>query len=147
MVNEIVESMGISSTEFEAGYTKYLRNLDQSLMKKIFFTEGKDKLIMTILSSYFKSIDLFVSSKESLNRLNFLKSLTNFQKPQEWFPKTRRLKRKIIMNVGGTNSGKTHRTLNKLEKTTGNGIISIINMLCCYFFLFFLAYKVFIVVH
>lgn len=36
--------------------------------------------------------------------------------PAEWFPKARRMKRKIVMHVGPTNSGKTHNSLKALAK-------------------------------
>lgn len=39
--------------------------------------------------------------------------LTN---PAEWFPEARKMKRKIIMHVGPTNSGKTYHSLNKLKQ-------------------------------
>lgn len=35
--------------------------------------------------------------------------------PSEWFPEARKLKRKIIMHVGPTNSGKTYNALQKLK--------------------------------
>lgn len=36
--------------------------------------------------------------------------------PAEWFPQARKMKRKIIMHVGPTNSGKTYRSLQKLAQ-------------------------------
>lgn len=36
--------------------------------------------------------------------------------PEEWFPQARRMKRKLIMHVGPTNSGKTHNSLKALAK-------------------------------
>ncbi|KAG0654831.1 RNA helicase [Maudiozyma exigua] len=35
--------------------------------------------------------------------------------PSEWFPEARKIKRHIILHLGPTNSGKTHRALNKLK--------------------------------
>lgn len=36
--------------------------------------------------------------------------------PAEWFPEARKMKRKLIMHVGPTNSGKTHNSLQKFAK-------------------------------
>lgn len=36
--------------------------------------------------------------------------------PAEWFPRARRMKRKIVMHVGPTNSGKTYHSLQALAK-------------------------------
>lgn len=43
-------------------------------------------------------------------------SLLDFSNPAEWFPEARKMKRKIIMHVGPTNSGKTYNSLQKLSK-------------------------------
>ncbi|SMN22813.1 similar to Saccharomyces cerevisiae YPL029W SUV3 ATP-dependent RNA helicase, component of the mitochondrial degradosome along with the RNase Dss1p [Maudiozyma saulgeensis] len=36
--------------------------------------------------------------------------------PSEWYPETRKIKRHIILHLGPTNSGKTHRALKKLRE-------------------------------
>ncbi|ODQ82300.1 hypothetical protein BABINDRAFT_158923 [Babjeviella inositovora NRRL Y-12698] len=36
--------------------------------------------------------------------------------PAEWFPEARKIRRKVIMHVGPTNSGKTYRALLRLER-------------------------------
>ncbi|CCE83433.1 Piso0_004008 [Millerozyma farinosa CBS 7064] len=43
-------------------------------------------------------------------------SLIDLSNPAEWFPEARRMKRKLIMHVGPTNSGKTYNSLQKLAK-------------------------------
>ncbi|EGW33156.1 uncharacterized protein SPAPADRAFT_71052 [Spathaspora passalidarum NRRL Y-27907] len=40
----------------------------------------------------------------------------DFSNPSEWYPNARKMKRKIVMHVGPTNSGKTYHSLLKLEK-------------------------------
>ncbi|EGV65271.1 P-loop containing nucleoside triphosphate hydrolase protein [Yamadazyma tenuis ATCC 10573] len=40
----------------------------------------------------------------------------DFSNPAQWYPETRKMKRKIVMHVGPTNSGKTYQSLKKLEK-------------------------------
>ncbi|GMM30859.1 ATP-dependent RNA helicase [Martiniozyma asiatica (nom. inval.)] len=53
------------------------------------------------------------------NDQNFNKNLTmnimNMDHPYEWYPAARKLKRKFIMHVGPTNSGKTYNALKRLE--------------------------------
>lgn len=44
------------------------------------------------------------------------KSMIDFSNPAQWFPEARKMKRKIIMHVGPTNSGKTYHSLQKLSK-------------------------------
>lgn len=44
---------------------------------------------------------------------DFMVDLAN---PAEWFPAARRMRRKLVMHVGPTNSGKTHASLQKLAK-------------------------------
>ncbi|GMG21777.1 unnamed protein product [Ambrosiozyma monospora] len=59
------------------------------------------------------------SYNDASNIQNFNNNLTfnimDIDNPYEWFPKARRLKRKFIMHVGPTNSGKTYNALKKLE--------------------------------
>ncbi|KAG7660558.1 uncharacterized protein J8A68_005977 [[Candida] subhashii] len=40
----------------------------------------------------------------------------DFSNPAQWFPLARKMKRKLIMHVGPTNSGKTHHSLLKLSQ-------------------------------
>ncbi|KAI5951841.1 SUV3 [Candida jiufengensis] len=45
------------------------------------------------------------------------KSLIDFSNPAQWFPEARKMKRKIIMHVGPTNSGKTYNSLQELSNS------------------------------
>lgn len=45
-----------------------------------------------------------------------MKSLSNLTLPHDWYPEARSMKRKIIMHVGPTNSGKTHQALQRLQE-------------------------------
>lgn len=47
--------------------------------------------------------------------------MLDFRFPQEWFPATRTMQRKIHVHVGPTNSGKTYNALQALEKSK-NGV-------------------------
>lgn len=40
----------------------------------------------------------------------------DLQRPENWFPEARKMRRKIIMHVGPTNSGKTHYSLQEFAK-------------------------------
>lgn len=44
-------------------------------------------------------------------------SMVDLSNPSEWFPAARKMKRKIIMHVGPTNSGKTHHALQRLKES------------------------------
>lgn len=55
-------------------------------------------------------------SREIVSGLVANKQL-DLSRPHEWYPQARKLRRKIIMHVGPTNSGKTHRALQRLRET------------------------------
>ena len=54
------------------------------------------------------------SRSKTLNILRNIREATDFSHPAEWFPLARTMRRKIIMHVGPTNSGKTHQALQAL---------------------------------
>jgi len=54
------------------------------------------------------------SSNTTVNVLRSIREATDFSHPAEWFPEARSIKRRIIMHVGPTNSGKTHQALQAL---------------------------------
>ena len=54
------------------------------------------------------------SSENTLGVLRNIREATDFSHPSEWFPSARSIKRRIIMHVGPTNSGKTHQALQAL---------------------------------
>ncbi|KAK9235471.1 P-loop containing nucleoside triphosphate hydrolase protein [Lipomyces kononenkoae] len=43
------------------------------------------------------------------------RQLANMDRPEEWYPHTRQMKRKWILHVGPTNSGKTYTALQRLQ--------------------------------
>jgi ATP-dependent RNA helicase SUPV3L1/SUV3 len=47
-------------------------------------------------------------------RIRSLRQAADLSYPADWYPKARRIRRKIIMHVGPTNSGKTHNALRAL---------------------------------
>ena len=53
-------------------------------------------------------------SNKTVNILRNIREATDFSHPAEWFPSARSIKRRIIMHVGPTNSGKTHQALQAL---------------------------------
>lgn len=55
--------------------------------------------------------------KYRIENASFEKPKVDFSNPAEWFPEARKMKRKIIMHVGPTNSGKTYNSLIKLSKS------------------------------
>ena len=54
------------------------------------------------------------SNSITTNLLRSIREATDFSHPAEWFPDARTLRRRIIMHVGPTNSGKTHKALQAL---------------------------------
>ncbi|KAK9455423.1 P-loop containing nucleoside triphosphate hydrolase protein [Dipodascopsis uninucleata] len=52
---------------------------------------------------------------------NLTANLTNMRYPEEWYPAARRMKRKWVLHVGPTNSGKTYNALKRLQES-GSGV-------------------------
>lgn len=51
---------------------------------------------------------------QTVEKVRDLVAATNIPPPPDWFPKTRRMKRRFILHIGPTNSGKTHHALRAL---------------------------------
>ncbi|KAF1805349.1 P-loop containing nucleoside triphosphate hydrolase protein [Mucor lusitanicus] len=66
-------------------------------------------------SAFLKYAEAFIP-EEKLEKFNSLRSISDIRFPSEWFPEARQMKRKIILHVGPTNSGKTYRALKRLEQ-------------------------------
>ncbi|KAJ3415112.1 ATP-dependent RNA helicase supv3l1, mitochondrial [Chytridiales sp. JEL 0842] len=62
----------------------------------------------------------YISSKVSNenNNIDTLMRFSDLRTPAEWYPEARLMKRRIIMHVGPTNSGKTYRALQRLEQAS-----------------------------
>lgn len=78
-----------------------------------------DYIIEKLMYMKFKPYYLqFIYGDES-NSQNFndnmMLNIMDVDNPYEWFPEARKLKRKFIMHVGPTNSGKTYNALKRLE--------------------------------
>ncbi|CEP61975.1 ATP-dependent RNA helicase SUV3 LALA0_S04e04896g [Lachancea lanzarotensis] len=64
----------------------------------------------------------FIFEQEMLPLVSPIRSSTNsaedidISNPAEWFPEARKLRRRIIMHIGSTNSGKTYRALQRLKQ-------------------------------
>jgi ATP-dependent RNA helicase SUPV3L1/SUV3 len=71
---------------------------------------GYDRLILPHLF-------WFIQSNYDLKTTNFgdLMLLSDLRSPAEWYPEARKMKRKIIMHVGPTNSGKTYQALQRFK--------------------------------
>lgn len=78
-----------------------------------------DYIIERLVYDRMKPLNLQYYYNDTSNIQNFNKNLTlnimDIDHPYEWFPEARKLKRKFIMHVGPTNSGKTYHALKCLE--------------------------------
>src|SRR5579859_1851798 len=73
---------------------------------------GLDSLILKYFNLY--SLTHGHSSLKELGRHNAA-AFADMRNPGEWYPGARNMRRKIIMHVGPTNSGKTYQALRRLE--------------------------------
>jgi hypothetical protein len=74
-------------------------------------------LLMTISSDVVPDLAKFITSRHSdFEKYRVLEQHTDLTKPQEWYPRARLDKRKIIFHAGPTNSGKTYNALLRLKQ-------------------------------
>ncbi|KAG0202596.1 RNA helicase [Mortierella sp. NVP41] len=66
---------------------------------------------------------------DTLFRLLRLREISDLRYPAEWNPAARLMKRKIIMHVGPTNSGKTHNALLRLQSAESGAYLSPLRLL------------------
>ncbi|KAF9921990.1 RNA helicase [Linnemannia zychae] len=66
---------------------------------------------------------------ETLFRLTRLREISDLRYPAEWNPAARLMKRKIIMHVGPTNSGKTYSALQRLQSAETGTYLSPLRLL------------------
>ncbi|KAG0341907.1 RNA helicase [Podila humilis] len=66
---------------------------------------------------------------DTLFRLSRLREVADLRYPAEWNPSARLIKRKIIMHVGPTNSGKTHNALLRLQAAESGAYLSPLRLL------------------
>ncbi|KAI9355226.1 P-loop containing nucleoside triphosphate hydrolase protein [Pilaira anomala] len=81
------------------------------------YTEFIDR---ALLSAFYHFAEPLLP-KDIVEKFGSLKKISDLRFPSEWFPDARQMKRKIILHVGPTNSGKTYRALKRLE-TAESGI-------------------------
>ncbi|VEU23746.1 DEKNAAC104991 [Brettanomyces naardenensis] len=78
-----------------------------------------DGIMERLVYNSMKPHNLQFVYNDASNNQNFNNNLTfnimDIDNPYEWFPEARKLKRKFIMHVGPTNSGKTYHALKRLE--------------------------------
>jgi hypothetical protein len=80
------------------------------------YTHRGIRALDPLLLKYFKAY-YFTHGHPSLKSVDRSKAIeaADLRNPGEWYPGARNMRRKIIMHVGPTNSGKTYQALRKLE--------------------------------
>lgn len=69
---------------------------------------------LVLIREFYKFLEK--EGPESVQRILVpLRELTDLRFPTEWYPAARYMKRRVIMHVGPTNSGKTYNALKRLE--------------------------------
>ncbi|KAG0260493.1 RNA helicase [Mortierella polycephala] len=86
------------------------------------------KLDKVIWDSFFKHSEKLLP-EETLLRLSRMRDISDLRFPEEWNPHARLMKRKIIMHVGPTNSGKTHQALMRLQAAESGAYLSPLRLL------------------
>ncbi len=60
-------------------------------------------------------------SGKSVSQADAIRAIADLRSPQTWFPAARRMKRKWVVHIGPTNSGKTYQALSRLAAAS-NGV-------------------------
>lgn len=98
-------------------------NLVPKYIISYFDVKQKSDLITIIFSKLLYKSYLEMKLQSATNKLSNNEldvdsiSMVDLSNPSEWFPEARKMKRKIIMHVGPTNSGKTHHALSKFRES------------------------------
>lgn len=88
----------------------YRQNISRELVD---FYQLEDKSLLTemiIMKLFYKHY-----TEMNIMKVSEMDRSIDFLNPAQWYPETRKMKRKIIMHVGPTNSGKTYQSLQKLQ--------------------------------
>ncbi|KAJ2763896.1 RNA helicase, partial [Coemansia nantahalensis] len=112
---------GISRDDFEEWTTKYetsarrgeIERLQPQALIPVLVRGGKDGLARLIINRFFAFLEK--EAPHVVKDIGFLRKITNMQYPHEWSVAARSMKRRIIMHVGPTNSGKTYHALQRLQ--------------------------------
>ncbi|KAJ1735059.1 RNA helicase [Coemansia biformis] len=113
---------GITRGEFEewagrfeeavlGGAVEQLR--PQSLVP-LLVRSGSDGLNNLIVNRFFAFLEK--EAPHVVKDIRYLREITNLQYPHEWSIAARSMRRRIIMHVGPTNSGKTYHALRRLQE-------------------------------
>lgn len=100
------------------------REWDLEGLRLSYLDQGMDSVNNLILAKFFQyiatsdanSINLKLASRSSISKLSNLAKMADFRNAGEFYPFARRLKRKLILHVGPTNSGKTYAALVALAR-------------------------------
>lgn len=87
----------------------------ESYFKKKNIEEPMDRAYQIMENAYHAVLFTFLSANLPARKLG-----VDISNPAEWFPQARKLRRKLILHVGPTNSGKTYHALKRL-KESNNG--------------------------
>ncbi|KAF9204506.1 RNA helicase [Haplosporangium sp. Z 27] len=86
------------------------------------------KLDRTLWDAFFTHCESMFPP-DTLFRLSRMRDISDLRYPSEWNPIARLMKRKIIMHVGPTNSGKTHNALLRLQSAESGAYLSPLRLL------------------
>ncbi|KAH3674358.1 hypothetical protein WICMUC_003384 [Wickerhamomyces mucosus] len=114
--NESIELEDLISPTLEK-LPYILYNLELSPFIKKYFelkqTNGIDEQELDLFSKvYLKETLQILKSRIPAQKIN-----VDISNPAEWYPRSRKIKRKLIMHVGPTNSGKTYNALQRLKQS------------------------------
>ncbi|ANZ73455.1 BA75_00876T0 [Komagataella pastoris] len=79
------------------------------ILEHVIYLELKPHILLDTFNSPYNT--------QNIQKQNMTFNTIDITNPVEWFPEARKMKRKFIMHVGPTNSGKTYNALLKLEQS------------------------------
>ena len=125
-------TVGVSNDELNRQAVLFMNTLDQAflLAEQNIVQKEKNPLFWNLRDAFVREDAKGVTSEVRYAFQSFMvrsrfskglggkqQQLLDFRFPQEWFPGTRELQRKIHVHVGPTNSGKTYNAIKALENS------------------------------
>ncbi|KAJ3337864.1 hypothetical protein HDU83_008488, partial [Entophlyctis luteolus] len=117
------KDLGIAQPDVEAlvaGYVRDIRSDKLSYMRRSVVEDALDakkSMERFLLPGLYEYIISNSRHKDTVDEPSFrtMMKFSDLRTPSDWYPEARAMKRKVIMHVGPTNSGKTYSALKRLE--------------------------------
>ncbi|KAI9597671.1 P-loop containing nucleoside triphosphate hydrolase protein [Syncephalis fuscata] len=121
-------TIGLSNSEFSRLARNFMAEINANRIHgcsmhslvQIMLNDGIESVDNALIPNFYTYVESSVPT-ESLDKINRLRQLSDLRRPTEWHVGARATRRRIIMHVGPTNSGKTYNAMQRLQNAE-NGV-------------------------